>query len=107
MNFRVTVLRRADADAVQIVNWIGKRSPQGAEAWVDAYEQMLARLEERADSCGRAYEDDEFELPLRETLFRTRHGATYRAVFTVAGDQVRILRIRGPGQRPLTPDELL
>jgi hypothetical protein len=30
----------------------------------------------------------------------------YRGVFTIEGDQVLILRVRGPGQPLLEPDEV-
>ena len=44
---------------------------------------------------------------LREFSFKTRRGRSYRAVFTVVGDELRLLRIRGPGQAPLSEDELI
>jgi hypothetical protein len=63
-------------------------------------------LAEHADSFPAAMEDPESNLPLKEALFRTTHGHSYRAVFAIVGDQVRILRVRGPGQPPLSDDEL-
>jgi hypothetical protein len=38
---------------------------------------------------------------IRHIVFRTRHGRPYRALFTIVGNEVRILRVRGPGQAPL------
>jgi plasmid stabilization system protein ParE len=107
MKYRVIALRRADADVRHISRWIAQRSVQGAQSWLDAYEESLERLAEYAGSCPAASEDPECSIGLKETLFRTRHGRTYRAVFTIVGDEVRILRIRGPGQPPLQDDELL
>jgi plasmid stabilization system protein ParE len=106
MKFEVVSLRRADADVRHISRWIAQRSVQGAFSWLDAYEHMLQRLVEGADSCPVALEAAECNLPLKQVLFATRHGHMYRAVFTIAGNQVRILRVRGPGQPPLTDDEL-
>ena len=106
MKYRVVALRRADADVRHIVRWIAKRSQQGALAWLDAYEQTLIRLSEQADSCAAALEDQDSDLPIRHALFHTPHGRVYRAVFTIGGDEVRILRVRGPGQPPLQEDEL-
>jgi plasmid stabilization system protein ParE len=106
MNYHVIALRRADADVRHIVHWIAQRSLQGAESWLAAYEQLLERLADQADSCAAALEDAECSIRLKEALFRTCHGSTYRAVFTIVGDEVRILRIRGPGQPPLVDDEL-
>jgi plasmid stabilization system protein ParE len=106
MIYNVVSLRRADADVQHITRWIAENSLQGANAWLDAYEQLLARLAEQADSFAAALEDPDCNIPLKQALFRTRHGSTYRAVFTIIGNEVRVLRIRGPGQPPLRDDEL-
>jgi plasmid stabilization system protein ParE len=107
MTFEVVSLRRADADVRGIVRWIAQRSPAGASKWLDAYEQMLGRHSGNVETFAAATEDSEFDIPLRQALFSTLHGRTYRAIFTVVGQQIRILRIRGPGQPPLQQDELL
>jgi plasmid stabilization system protein ParE len=106
MKYRVIALRRAEVDVRHIARWIAERSLQGADAWLDAYEQLLLRLAEQADSCAAASENAECGLSLKQALFGTQQGRTYRAVFTIAGDQVRILRVRGPGQPALQKDEL-
>jgi plasmid stabilization system protein ParE len=106
MKYNVIALRRAEADIRHIARWIAQRSLQGADSWLDAYEQLLARLAEHADSFPALLEDADCNVPLKQALFRTRYGRTYRAVFTIAGDDVRILRVRGPGQPALQDDEL-
>lgn len=106
MRFRVNVLRRAKQDQRRIVRWIAERSSSGAEAWVNAYERMLRRLAEHADTLALASENDDFDYALREVLFKTRRGLVYRAVFTIVGDEVRVLRIRGPGQDDLTREDV-
>jgi plasmid stabilization system protein ParE len=107
MKFNVIALRRADDDVRHITRWIAKRSPNGALSWLNAYEQLLARLAEQADSYNAAIEAPDFTVPLKQALFRTRQGRTYRAIFTVVGNEVRVLRVRGPGQPALREDELL
>jgi len=104
MTYEVVALRRADADVRHITRWIAGRSVQGANAWLEAYDNLLTRLAESAD---RFAEAAECTIPLKEALFSTSHGRPYRAVFMIARHQVRILRIRGHGQPPLQPDELL
>jgi plasmid stabilization system protein ParE len=107
MKFQVVTLRRAEADVRGIASWIADRSPQGALSWLDAYEKLLSFLANHADSCGVAQENSECTIPLKESLFGTKRGHSYRAIFTIVGDEVRILRVRGPGQPPLLDDELL
>ncbi len=107
MTFRVRELRRAQADIRHIAGWLEDRSPRGARAWLDAYDDLVARLEKSADSCGRADESDDCDLDVRQALFKTRRGRVYRALFVIEGDHVFILRIRGPGQAPVNPEELV
>jgi plasmid stabilization system protein ParE len=106
MKFQVHELCKAQADIRSIVGWLAERSPQGAKAWVRAYDEMVRRLEEQASSCGPAEEAEEFELDVRQALFKTRRGRVYRALFIIEGQQVYLLRVRGPGQAPIQSDEL-
>ncbi|MDZ4656542.1 MAG: type II toxin-antitoxin system RelE/ParE family toxin [Bythopirellula sp.] len=106
MSFTVQVLPRALDDVFHITTWIANRSPQGAEAWIAAYEKMLVRLAEQPLACGSAPEANSLGRELRQALFRTRQGNTYRAVFLVQEATVYLLRVRGAGQPPLAADEI-
>jgi plasmid stabilization system protein ParE len=108
MSFRVRVLQTAEREVDDIVEWIAVRrqSPSGAESWLNAYEEALQRLADAADSFGPAPEDEYVSLDVKQVLFRTRRGKTYRAVFTIEGNEARVLHVRGPGQSLLTSDEL-
>jgi hypothetical protein len=39
-------------------------------------------------------------------LFGVQPRRRYRALFTVSGDEVILLTIRAPGERPITPEDL-
>ena len=78
MTLCLNILPGAEQDAQHIFDHISKRSLQGASAWWFAFEDA----------------------------FKTRHGRSYRFVFTRVGDELRILRVRGPGQPPLQADEM-
>ncbi|MDY0168366.1 MAG: type II toxin-antitoxin system RelE/ParE family toxin [Thermoguttaceae bacterium] len=106
MTFHIHELRRAQADITNIAHWLVERSTQGAKAWLDAYDEMVGRLKHQADSCGAAMEHESFDLDIRQSLFKTRRGRVYRALFLIEGPDVYILRIRGPGQAPVEPDQL-
>ena len=69
--------------------------------------RTIDQLGEYADTYPAALERSDSAIPLKEALFRTRRGNTYRAVFTIVQDEVRILRVRGPGQPPLQDDEIV
>jgi plasmid stabilization system protein ParE len=106
MSFKVHELHRAQADVRSIVRWLAERSPQGAEAWLRAYDEMILRLEKHESSCGPAHEHDDCEFDVRQALFKTRRGRVYRALFFIDGQDAYILRVRGPGQAPVNPNEL-
>ena len=106
MTFRVHILRRAERDAQQIFNWIAERSPDGAVRWWNAFESAVANLPENPTGHSFAPEDELTDYELRQFHFKTRAGRTYRGVFVVIGDEIKVLRVRGPGQPSLKPDEL-
>ena len=106
MTFIVHELRKAQWDKRYIFEWLFERSPRGALAWLDAYDQMVDRLKTMADTLPLAQEGQGLNLEVRQILFKTKRGRIYRAVFHLDGADVYILRVRGPGQAPIRPDEL-
>ena len=106
MTHHVRVSRSARADVRQTLHDLNARSRPGAVAWRRAFEAMLSRLENRPAGFALASENDLFDEPIRQTLFKTRAGRTYRAVFVVRADVVHVLRVRGPGQNLLDADDL-
>ncbi len=89
-----------------IIEWLQARSRSGAASWLAAYDKMIRRLESHAANCAVAYESDDLDLDVREILFKTRRGRVYRALFTIEDGEVFILRVRGPGQAPLSNKDL-
>ena len=106
MKRQVKTLQIAEADVRSIHAFIHERSPQGASAWLEAYENALVWLEENANLCVLAIEDDRVAVELRQKLFRTSSGRAYRLLLTIYATEVRILRVRGPGQAPVRPSGL-
>ena len=106
MSYTVRILRRAQADADQIYEWIAERSPAGAVRWYSAFRAAAASLDEQHERCARAPESDSVGFDVRQRFFKTRRGRIYRLLFTIVHGEVRILRVRGPGQAPVTNDDL-
>lgn len=98
MKFTVITLRAAERDCTGILEHLAARSKTGAEAWARAFDKALAHLEENADSCPLAAENEYVDFEVRETLFKTRRGLIYRALFTIRENTAIILHVRGPGQ---------
>jgi plasmid stabilization system protein ParE len=104
MKREVLLVRQAEADLDAILTWLRNRSSSGARNWLAALEAALHWLEANAASCPHAPEDDWFVEEIRDHLFKTKRGRPYRLLFTVAGKQVRVLHIRGPGQDLVRPE---
>lgn len=108
MKYQIRPLRRARNDVDQILRWIAheRKSPQGAANWLRAYEQAAKSLANFPERYGAAEENEAVDIEIQQFFFKTRRGRVYRGIFTVAADEILILRVRGPGQPPLEPDEL-
>ncbi len=106
MSSPVRILPRAQHDFTCIFAYIEARSPQGAEHWKQAFKDGISRVQDNPGQFGVAPENESTEFELRQLPFRTAKGHRYRAVFTVLDGDVLILRIRGPGQPSLRPDEM-
>lgn len=106
MSFHVWLTRSAEADLERRILGLAERSPEAARRLNDRFGEALVRLRDFPYSCGLAYESPRFREEVRHLLFGTNPKRRYRALFTIRGDDVFILAIRAPGERPVEPDEL-
>jgi plasmid stabilization system protein ParE len=106
MTYQVRVLARARQDLDEILAYIAERSPEGAARLLASFEKSLAMLEKNPFLSPLAPEGQELHHQVRHFLFRTRAGRNYRALFLVVGEEVRVLRVRGAGQPPVTSDDI-
>jgi plasmid stabilization system protein ParE len=106
MKYTLRITHEAVADADSIYNWLAQSSPSGAVRWFEAFLDAVSRVRGDPLSCGSAHEGPNLGVDIRERLFRTRRDKTYRLLFKIDGNQIRILRVRTPGQAPLRPDDL-
>ena len=72
------------------------------QSFADTGDSLAFTAEQRAV----ALEIQSVDYEIRETLFKTRKGKPYRILFTVQGDEVLVLRVRGPGQNYVAAHEL-
>lgn len=105
--YRLVTLAKAERDIDRTVAWLAERSPQGAQSWLVAFEKVCSRGLREPDSFGIAPEDELFSRTIRQCFFRTPHGQTYRILYLVVDNEVRLLRVRGPCQDLLTSEELM
>ena len=106
MSFRLNILPRAEADVDAMFDWLEERSPSGASSWLSAFQCACERVTVNPYGYGLARENDLVEFEIRAFPFKTRRGRIYRGVYTIVEDEVRIVRVRGPGQADLSSDEI-
>jgi len=82
MSFTLRILPRAERDAQAIFDYIYPRSPDGAICWWDAFEKAANELPKNPKRYGFAPENNLSEFEVRQFLFKTPHGRTYRAGFS-------------------------
>jgi plasmid stabilization system protein ParE len=106
MTYHIILQPGAESDVERIIDYLADRSPEGAAAWCKAWGKVLAELRVRPETLGLAPESSYYEDEIRQALFKTRRGRTYRALFVVVYDAVHIIHVRGPGQDLVPPDDL-
>jgi plasmid stabilization system protein ParE len=106
MKYRTRVLARAQGDLDRFVAWLVKRSPAGAIAWYEAATQAIDDLRLNAQQHGFAFEGHGLREPVRDAFFKTKRGKRYRLLNRIDDLDVRILRVRGPGQPPVRRRDL-
>lgn len=103
MSFHVRVFAKAERELEAILDWLSQRSPQGAARWLTAFEHSKDLIGRNPFAMGLAPENEFVAPEIRQAIFKTRRGRRYRALFTIVGDEVRILHVRAPGQSLLRP----
>lgn len=106
MNRTLRIVERARSDVDDIFNWLVHRSVQGAISWYLAFHQAVERIASSPEGFAEAAESQPLGRQLRQALFKTRRGRTYRLVFEVSDTEIILVRVRGPGQSPLRRRDL-
>jgi plasmid stabilization system protein ParE len=105
MTYRLKITRRAKRDRDACFDYILARSPQGAFRWLDAFEDAAAAVLTHPH-YGVAPESEDQEETIRQKLFGTPHGRTYRLLYVVRDDVIYVIHVRGAGQDVMAADEI-
>jgi plasmid stabilization system protein ParE len=106
MSSQVRLTRSAEADLEKRLSSLAERWPRAAARLNDRFEQALFRLRDFPFSRGLAHENRLFPEEIRHLLFGLNRKRRYRALFTIRGQDVIILAIRAPGEKPIDPEEM-
>src|SRR4051794_30798466 len=100
------LVERVQSDVDDIFSWLAQRSVSGAISWYLAFRAALEKIADNPENFAEAPEADRLNRPLRQALFKTRRGRMYRIIFTMIDSDILLLRVRGPGQRPLRQNDV-
>jgi plasmid stabilization system protein ParE len=103
--YRLIIQPPAFDDLDEAFQWIKERSPEAAARWFSGFVEAIDSLSTSPQRCGLAPENDAVEPEIRQLLYGRRSGV-YRALFTIAGNEVRVLHIRHAARQTMTADEL-
>lgn len=95
MKYRIIVHDRVREDIRRNRDWWAEHhSETQAERWFDLAFRSLEKLETFPQSCPLSFENDEFPYEIRDLLFGFASRPSYRAVFTIKGEEVHVLAVR-------------
>jgi len=98
----VQIVRRARLDIEAIFDWLERRSPQGAATWYEKLSETIRQIAMHPEARPLVAETSQrWNRKLQQSLFKTPRGRWYRIIFEATELELLILRVRGPGQRPL------
>lgn len=98
MSLSLVIELTAEADVQAIFEYLWERNTDGAIRWYQAFQTAANRALQLPESYPLAPENAALTTDVRNFLFKTRSGNTYRGIFIVKDNQLRVLRVRGPGQ---------
>jgi len=98
MTYKVIILGRAERELKEAADYITQRAPEAAQRWFSGFIEAMLTLAENPDRCSLAPEDALFPYEVRQLFYKTKGKSRTRALFTIVGNEVRILMIRRPGQ---------
>ena len=105
MTYRVVVQLLALGDLEESYCWAARHAPDTAGRWLNHFYAELQTLAHDPHRCSLAPENHKLSREIRQLLFGKRPNV-FRAIFTIEGDTVRVLRIRRGSRRFLTKREL-
>jgi plasmid stabilization system protein ParE len=105
VTFQIAFSARAEADLDAIMTGIRAKAPLTADGWLARLMATVGSLKIMPTRFGRAAEADALGIELRELLHGKRAG-TYRILYTVMGQTVRIQHVRRASRGPITHEDL-
>lgn len=102
MTYRVILQPRAERDIRHVARWKLERgkSPESARRWVRSLRAKFDTLKASPHRCPIDPDSDAYGAEVRVLLHGKRQGKC-RILFTIRGDEVRVLAVRHAAQESL------
>ena len=99
MTYRVILQPGAERDIRQVARWKLERarSPESALRWAHSLRAKIGTLKTNPHRCPIDPDSDAYGAEVRVLLHGKRLGK-YRVLFTIRGDEVRVLAVRHTAQ---------
>jgi len=107
MTRRLIILPQAEQDVQAIYDYIRERSSDGANRWLQAFLETAGKVLKFPSAYSLAPEDEVLKRGIRQSYSGLEVATSIVAFFVVVSAEVRVLRVRGPGQPPPSQDEPL
>ena len=99
------VTPEAKADLRDIYPYIRDRAPRAATQWSVSARASIKTLSHSPQRCPLAPESTHFNVPIRQMLLGTGHRGTYRVLFVIVDNSVRVIHVRHGSMLPLGAEE--
>ncbi len=108
MKLSVRISSDAEADIERNAFWwADHHSVDEAIEWETTIRVQLFDIGNATESHGFAAENDSFPYEIRDALLGKGRRGSYRAIFTLAGDTVVVLRVVRSSQGSIRPNDVL
>ena len=104
MIYQVRLQPAAVEDLDAAYQYAAQNAQEPAVRWLGRFMAALQTLEHNPERCPLAPEDRKSSRILRQYLFGKRP-YVFRAIYTIDGETVWVLRIRRAQRRPLSPED--
>ena len=91
----------AEADLRIAYEYIRDRNPHAAKEWIRALRSSMRKLSRFPERCPLAAESALSGMPIRQMLFGSGNRGTYRILFAISGNAVKVAHVRYGSMLPL------
>ena len=107
MLYTVKVLPEAQQDILNnMLWWAENHSAEQAADWYEVVRRQIQQVPNAPESHGLSAESPFFQYEIRDALIGKGRRGSYRAVFTIVGSEVVVLRVLRGSQGKMMPHDV-